>query len=691
MAMRTTTMRNRAGSRTRSAAALPVAAALAAVAALSVLAGCDINEPKMPTFDTTLSLPLGVERLDVADAIDSEDFLAVSPDGSLLFHVDGDPDTLSFDFDLSAEVSAQSMDHGLGSFELASVGPLTYGFLLQDVWAPAAGANGITTIVPAFPLAATSPDQDVPDVTSATLSAGTAAVTVDNGLPVAISAASGPNQLVLVLEGSDGAEFATFPFAVIPAGASRTVTVDLAGAVMPDRLRVRLSGGSAGSGGQFVTVSGTDALDVSASFTNLVVSSATAVVGAQSFNTTFSSPLPSGYEVTEAVVASGTSQLTVTNSMPVPCTATLTWADLRNANGVPLVEQFTLAAGTAAVRSINFTGYTLAAGGSPLTALEASVSVTSPGSSGQPVAMDAGDGLSADLAATSISFASVTGIVPESIVTLEPTVQHIDLPDELSGLSLTAARLTLHLDTTASLPGNVDLTLRGTDADGEVTDLMISEALNGGPDQALTEIILDQDNSTIVQFLNSMPERVTLLGQVSLGGDGALGTVRPGDTAVVRWEIEAPVEVVIDDATLDSDPRELDVDAELQERISTHAQGARAQLEVLNHLPVALQLTVLVGQDINTLDTAPALTIGPLLVSAGVTSPTTHVVTQSVISRPAFDLTAEQARVFGMPGLVTKVVAMLPSTNGQPVRVLSTDYLEVRGLVQLDVLVDDQF
>ena len=60
MAMRTTTMRNRAGSRTRSAAALPVAAALAAVAALSVLAGCDINEPKMPPFDTTLSLPLGV-------------------------------------------------------------------------------------------------------------------------------------------------------------------------------------------------------------------------------------------------------------------------------------------------------------------------------------------------------------------------------------------------------------------------------------------------------------------------------------------------------------------------------------------------------------------------------------------------------------------------------------------------------
>ena len=61
------------------------------------------------------------------------------------------------------------------------------------------------------------------------------------------------------------------------------------------------------------------------------------------------------------------------------------------------------------------------------------------------------------------------------------------------------------------------------DAGGDVTDLVINEALNGGPDQALTEIILDQDNSAIVQFLNSIPERVTLLGQVSLGGLTAQG------------------------------------------------------------------------------------------------------------------------------------------------------------------------
>jgi hypothetical protein len=203
---------------------------------------------------------------------------------------------------------------------------------------------------------------------------------------------------------------------------------------------------------------------------------------------------------------------------------------------------------------------------------------------------------------------------------------------------------------------------------------------------------MDQDNSGIVNFLNNLPDRITLLGQIALGGDGAVGTVRTTDTAaVISWQIEAPVEVIIDGATLDSDPRALDVDTDLGDRIRTHALGANAELEVLNHLPLALQLTILVGQDAATLDSAPLLTIGPLAVSAAVTSPTSYVVTQSVISRPEFSLTAEQAQVFGLPGLVTKVVATLPSSNGNPARVLSTDYLEVSGVVQLDVLVDDQF
>ena len=670
--------------------AVPAAGALLLLAVLAVLGGCDINKPEMPTFDTSVSLPLGTERLEVSDAVDSEDFLGAGPDGSLLFQVTGDPDTLDFVFDLSAELGAQSFGQDLGAFDLASVGPLAYGFRLEDVWAPAAVADGLTLAVPAFPFSVTSTDQDVPDVASATLAAGTGSVTITNALPVPVSAASGPDQVVLVLESPAGATFASFTFGAIPAGQSRTVAVDLAGAVLPDRLRVRLAGGSPGSSGSPVSVHRDDALDVTASFTGLVVSQATAVVGAQSFSTTFSAPLPDGYAITEAVVEHGSSQLNVTNGLPIPCTATLTWPDLRDAQGQVFRRQYDLAAGATTVRTLDFAGCTLAAGASPLTALDGQVEVASPGSSGQAVTMRATDGVSASLTPATISFSSATGTVPESVVTLTPTVTHIDLPDELDGLSLTAATLTLHLDTTASLPGVVDLTLSGARQDGKIARLTIQQPLNDGLSQSATEIVLDQDNSDIVDFLNNLPERITVLGEVSLGGDGAVGTVRPNDTAVFSWSIEAPVEVVIDGATLDSDARLLDFDADLAERVQTHAQGARADLEVLNHLPLALEVTLLVGTDPTTLDTAPLLTVGPLAVAAAQFSPTTHVVTAPVTSRPSFTLTAEQARVFGLPNVVTKFRATIPSSGGQAVRVQSTDWVEIQGIVQLDVLVDDQ-
>jgi len=183
---------------------------------------------------------------------------------------------------------------------------------------------------------------------------------------------------------------------------------------------------------------------------------------------------------------------------------------------------------------------------------------------------------------------------------------------------------------------------------------------------------------------------VSLSGLVSVGGDGQIGTVRPGDHASIGWDIAAPVEVVVTGATLRSDPQELDLDADLRDRIETHAQGARVRLEVLNHLPFDAELMLTVAADSASLDASPLLVIGPLTIASAAVSPETGVVVTPTVSRPTVDLDTEESRVFGLPGLVTRVTATLPDNGGRTVRVLSTDYLEVRGSVQLDVLVDDE-
>ena len=93
---------------------LAVAGGLLATGLFS--AGCDIQKPELPTFTTTLTVPLGEERLDVADLIEDEDYLLVGPDSSLAFAVDGAADTLGLDFDLAVDVPPAAAGAAIGVF-----------------------------------------------------------------------------------------------------------------------------------------------------------------------------------------------------------------------------------------------------------------------------------------------------------------------------------------------------------------------------------------------------------------------------------------------------------------------------------------------------------------------------------------------------------------------------------------------
>lgn len=676
---------HRAGGRTT----VP-AIALLLLPGLWLIAGCEVNSPEMPSFDSSVVVPLGVERVEVLDALDDEDYLVQELDGSVSFFIEGDPDTMDFAFDLATDVQPQSIRQGLGNFDLAAMDPLAYGFTLGEIWAPAAGVTNLVTPVPPFPIDVLSPGQDLPDIDSATLASGSASITVTNGLPVPISANAGPDRIELVLENpADGAALATFHFDEILPGGTATQAADLAGVVLPGQVRVRLTGGSPGSGASAVVVNGDDSIAVDAVFSDLVVSEATAVVDAQSFATNFDTELPTDYEILQAVIESGSIGLDVANDMPIPCTAVMTWPAIVDLDGNPLITSFDLAPFESASRTVDFTGRIVDGGGAALTALTADVDIVTPGSGAGTVTLAATDGLTASLTGGTIAFSSVTGVVPTQEVAIDPVEEEIDLPDELDGLELTAATMLLHVANSSGLPGQVDVVLTGTSATGSIRTLTVSREIEAAIERATrtTTIILDESNSSLVEFMNNLPESVTLAGAVSVGG--VSGTVHADDYAVVDWEITAPVEVVINDATIETDPDALDVDDDIRDMINDHIRGARLETEILNHLPMGVEVRILAGTDTLTLAQAPALEIGPFSVTAAIVDPATHTVAEAVTSTQRIDLSAEQARILGQPDLFTLIAVRMPSTDGAPIRLMASDYLEVRGMIRIDFEVSD--
>ncbi len=674
---------------------LPHAAAGGGLIALALLgaAGCDIEKPALPTFTTQVVVPLGQERLDIADVIDDEAYLTELGDAVLGFVVDGDADTVALDFDLAADIPEQTIDTSLGAFTLDLAAPVDFDFTLADLYPVAAGLDGQTLPVPPFPIAQSSDPHDLADVDSAHLASGSLTVTVHNGLPVPVSADAGADHLMLALvDPATGSAFVTIDFDAIAPGADAVQTADLTGAWLPGEVSVQLTGGSPGSEGAFVVVDAAANISVHADFADLTVDEASAVIDAQELHTTFTTDLPADYGVLQAVIADGAATLDVTNAMPIPCHAVVTWPSIVDLDEQPLQQVYDLAPGATIAAAVDFGGRIVRAADSvPLNAIVAEVDVTSPGSAGGSVHLTSTDGLRAQLGAGRITFASVTGSVPATEYTVDAIDADIDLPEELSGLQLTRATLTLALANTAGIEADADLALSGTSASGDVRELAITQRIAAGEvDRAeVTTIVLDEANSTIVDFLNNLPTHITLTGGVHVGGDGTIGTVHAGDHAVVDWHIEAPVEFVVDDSRIYGDPNALGLDTDTRNLLRDHAGDALADLEVLNHLPVGVELRVLFATDTTSIRTDPLLAIGPLSIAAAEVDPQGHTVTEPVTSHPLVALTADDTQVLATEGLYSVLEVHLPSTDGEPVRVLTTDYLEVHGVIRLDVRVSD--
>ena len=664
------------------------------VAAGTLLGGCEIADPELPSYQTRLAVPLGEERLDIIDAIDDEDYLTALDDGTLGFFIDGDPDTVSLDFELAADIDPVNVSGDLGTFDLALSAPADFAFVLTDLYPAAAALDGMTMPVPAFSFASESSGQDLADLESATLASGSLTVTVTNGLPVPVSADSGPDVLLLdLVDPSAGSVIVSLSFPPVPAGTQSQQTADMSGVVLPGAVAVRLGGGSPGSGGSPVTIDASAAISVAAVFSDLRVSAAEAMVDAQEFSTSFTTALPSDYGVVQAVISDGSVALTVTNEMAIPCEATVTWDEIVDLDDHPLQLVVALPGGGGETSSADYGGHIVRAPmGAELSQLTATVSVTSPGSGGQPVLLQSDQGVAADLSAGRIEFSSVTGTVPELSYDFDSMNEEIDLPDELDGLQLCRATLVLELTNSAGVSAVADFDLVGINDSGEQRSLQVQRQIDPGEDgrAVVTRIVLDQDNSTVVDFLNNLPTHITLEGSVNLGGDAQIGTVRGGDFAVVDWSITSPVEVVVDQSHLYGDPEDLDLDEDTRDLIEDHAGAAEITLEVLNHLPVGIEARLLFSPDTLSIKTDPRLAIGPVAVDAAATDPVTHEVAAPRISRPTISLTADDTQVLAIEGLYSLIEVTLPSTDGEPVRVLTTDYVSIQGLISLDVEVHDE-
>ena len=220
---------------------------LAAVLLLCA-AGCEIQKPAMPTFSTHFTVPLGTHEVTVEDLIEDQDFLYAGADSVLAFSLEGDTTFLELDIELSVDLVGESIDTELGPIDLPAAAPLNFGFTLLEIYPEAALLPPGPVPVPGFDIDLASEAADLADITSAHVSSGSLHLVMTNNLPIPVSGFAPPTRLSLeILDPADGSVIVTAVFdgSVAPGSTAETVA-DLAGAILPDQVMIRLVGGSAG-------------------------------------------------------------------------------------------------------------------------------------------------------------------------------------------------------------------------------------------------------------------------------------------------------------------------------------------------------------------------------------------------------------------------------------------------------------
>lgn len=669
----------------------PVALA-AALALLIACAGCEIADPALPSFSTRLAVPVGAQDLTVTELIEDQDYLYAGEDSVLWFSVEGDSTNIDLDLDFSIDIEASDTSVEIGPVGLDDLEPLGYGFVLADIWPAVTLLPPGTWPVPAFEFEVESEGEGFEGFESADVRSGRLRLVLTNDLPIPISGAALPRTITAeVQDPGTGATLVSLVFeAEIPPGGRAEAEADLAGTSLPATLRVRLSGGSPGAAA--TTIDPADALSVELSVVDLVVDAARAEIGAQAFEQVGTVALPESLCIVEAVVASGLMDVTLSSGLPVPATVYLAFDDFLTPEGAPYVLSFELPRNGVTSTMADLAGAVISAGeGAPLDSITYTVGVTSPGSSGEIVDIHSGAHIDAGMAPTTLALGRITGIIPERSFAIAPMTETLDLPDELDGVQLASASLTVDLYNGTGVTGVVDLTLIAANAAGETATLATTAAIAPARSEGMTRttIHLDESNSTIAELLSLPPETFTFSGVVTVGGDEAIGTVSPGDACRVVWRADAPLRLALEASEIDRDPEALDLDEDLREQLDDHLLAAEIRMEIDNHFPFAMDVEFLVGPDSLSALNAPELVIGPLSVAAGTVGAISRYVEAGVLSTHVITLSTSQIHAFTRPGAHTALRALIPGTGGEEVLLRTGDGLSARGALTVEIQVED--
>jgi hypothetical protein len=658
--------------------------------------GCTVEKPAAPSFDTNVYVPMGEQSTTGLDLMHDSEYIEgdSTGDGPLTFVMKGTVHAFEVGSALDVEAPGSGFELTLASVAVQSPTAVDVSFPFTTLYLDALPPDHI---VPPFTIAGARVETPAQDSFSwLRLDSGQLQIEIANGLGVDLGRDGGEPFWIRVVDRFDGNLVKEVHLGeVLHSGSTATITARLDGASFHNILDVEIWGESPGSGDSPVLVGPQSLLSLRLSFSSLTADSAVARVPVQRATVSRSVPLGGGIHLREGAIQEGRLTLHLRNSLPLSATARLVLPDVRRegAEGA-MVEQIIQlpAAGdsgpapVSVVVELGRTTVTAPAGTTSLDSLRYDVQVESEAATGMvPVGIH--QKASGRFEPAVMRFTRVQGDFDRKRVTVTPTDTAFEPPEGIEDLDFQQASLVLEVVSTIGLSSEATIAVQATsEAGGPPVTLNLHfpvPAASSPGTPVVTRATADETNSNILELIRSRPRRLTLGGEIFVGGGGQTGTIRRSDSVSGTYALTAPLRITIGRVSHRADPFGTTLSKDDQDRIRENILSAAAVGSVENHFPAGLTAHLVFAAREEDLAAHPDVVLDSIQVAPGRVDPVSGRVVSSVSSAFEIQMSPEQIAFFARDEFYGQVIFTMQGPDARAiVEMTALDYVNFRGMLQ---------
>jgi hypothetical protein len=625
---------------------------------------CSLKTPTAPSWNTKLTIPLLKKNYDMVTLIEKMDEPALKTDslGNLFFHIEEDLDTVRLWGRLVCDSVTRNFKDTLGTIKIAPSESKQVIFWITEFYL---GEPGIV------PPGSATTETDLDTFTTfqqVTIQLAHASLAVANHLGLDLDS--------LKFDIIDRLSSETLETTIIPGGVrdgdSILQKLTFTDKTFSNQFSIQVS---AHTPGGFLPSLEDKYLSFNFSIDSLTVTGGIAQIPSFDLTTEEEIILPSNHVIDSAQIRTGNLFLDLYNFTNVLADMEINFPEFKK-NDEILKASRIVPARSHSNLELSLDGYSLKP--SADSSIKARIEIQINGSGDQLVFFKSSDSVTASTFLSEITFSQISGRLKPTVVDVGEIKRDIDLPPGFENAHVKNANLSLDIHNGVNFPADLSVLIQGDK--GQRLELFGD--VEAGTPWATAVTTIQEDH--LDPLLDPVPQRITVTGKVTCGDGISSGIVNEEDFFFGKVQISSPLEFILDSCQVQVDPDSYSVNEDIKSLLQDQVNSSKMLIEIESHLPLDGKVLIFVSKNQENIFSDPDLVIGPVNVLRGELDQNGLVIS-SRTSEGSMNLDREKLQVFTNSPFYIAGRLKFPGTDGDTIKALATDFIQITSHVEVEV------